>query len=98
MKPITLMGQVLDEATLPPLLQPMTLATLATVIRRDWKSVYFGAVPYLDAMGTLDNIKQDYGHDSGKSIVTYFLGNATTWRGPVARAVKKELNNRIKGA
>jgi pyruvate kinase len=35
--------------------------------------------------------------DSGKSIVIYFLGNAQTWRGPIAKAVKKELNSRIKG-
>jgi hypothetical protein len=74
----------------------MTLNELAVEVRRDWKNVYFGAKPYLDAMATLDNINQDYGLDSGRSIVAYFLANATTWRGETARLVKAELNKRLK--
>lgn len=68
------------------------LSQIAAIIRQDWKpKVWFGAVPYLDAMGTLDSIDQDYGLDTGHSVVCYFLANATTWRGPVARAVKAKL-------
>ena len=44
----------------------------------------------------LNSITDMYGQDNGRSIVAYFLGNATTWRGEVARRVKKELNNMIK--
>ena len=76
----------------------MDLSAIAWVIRRDWKKVYFGAVPYLDAMGDLCNINDRYGYDSGVSIVLYFLANANTWRGPIAREIKKELNKRCKGA
>lgn len=63
----------------------------AADIRRHWPKVYFGAVPYLDAMATLGNIKEHYLYDSGDSIVRYFLVNATTWRGEDARRIKAEL-------
>jgi hypothetical protein len=72
------------------------LYEIAAEIRRDWKKVYFGAVPYLDAMATLNSIEDNYMYDSAKSIVVYFLGNATTWRGETARRVKVELNAMIK--
>ena len=72
------------------------LSVIAAEIRKDWKTVYFGAVPYLQAMETLTKITDNYGCDSAKSIVAYFLANATTWRGEVARNVKKELNKMIK--
>jgi hypothetical protein len=70
---------------------PRPLYEIAREIRADWKKVYFGAVPYLEAMVTLTSIDQDYGWDSGKSIVLYFLANAQTWRGEKAREIKKEL-------
>lgn len=73
-----------------------SLSVIANEIRKDWNKVYFGAVPYLDAMSTLNSINDRYIHDSGKSIVLYFLSNATTWRGEVARNVKKELNSMLK--
>lgn len=67
------------------------LYTIAREISQDWKKPYFGAVPYLQAMSTLDSVEDNYIHDSGKSIVLYFLSNATTWRGETARRVKAEL-------
>ena len=67
------------------------LYTIAAEISRDWKKPYFGAVPYLQAMHSLDSVEDNYIHDSGKSIVLYFLSNATTWRGETARRVKAEL-------
>ncbi len=82
----------------PTVIKAMTIAELATLIRSDWKKVYFGAVPYLDAMGQMDKVTDSYGLDPGKEIVNYFLANANTWRGEVARAVKKELNLRVKEA
>lgn len=77
-------------------LKKLSLSDLAVRVRRDWAKPYFGAVPYLQAMGTLDSIKDNYYSDSGDSIVRYFLANANTWRGPVAKAVKAELNRRLK--
>jgi len=72
----------------------MDISAIAYCIRRNWKNVYFGAVPYLDAMCQMGTINDDYGLDSGVSIVLYFLSNANTWRGEVAREVKKELKKR----
>ena len=69
---------------------------IAREIEKDWKNIYFGAKPYLQAMYSLDSIQDNYMLDSGFSVVAYFLANATTWRGPVARAIKKELNDMLK--
>lgn len=77
-------------------LRDMAICDIARVIRRNWTKIYFGAVPYLDAMHSLETVKDNFGCDSGKSIVAYFLGNAQTWRGAVAKAVKAELKKRIR--
>lgn len=72
------------------------LSTIAKLIRSDWKNIYFGARPYLDAMECLQTTADNYGDDSGKSIVQYFLANAQSWRGNTARAVKAKLNEILK--
>lgn len=73
------------------------LHIIAGEIKKDWGAkLYFGARPYLEAMATLSNITDNYGADSAKSIVLYFLSNATTWRGEKARAIKAELNKLVK--
>jgi hypothetical protein len=78
-----------------------TLREIAREIRSDWKKVYFGAVPYIEAMVTMDctkaNIKSsNYMFESAQSIVLYFLANANTWRSDVARRVKQELKEMCK--
>ncbi len=72
------------------------LYEIARDIRADWKNVYFGAVPYLSAMSQLSSIADTYGCDSAKSIVLYFLSNATSWRGENARIIKLELKALLK--
>jgi hypothetical protein len=72
------------------------LYVIAQEIRQDWNAtskngIYFGAVPYLDAMASMDKPTDRYGMDSGKSIILYFLANASTWRGDTAKRVKAEL-------
>ena len=64
---------------------------IAREIRRTWKKVNYAAVPYLDAMGDLGSVQDNYFADSGKSIVLYFLSNASSWRGDDARRIKAEL-------
>jgi hypothetical protein len=73
-----------------------SLSTIAKEINSDWKNVYFGAKPYLLVMFTLDKITDFYYCDSGKSIVCYFLSNASSYRGETAKRIKKELNLMIK--
>jgi len=78
----------------------MPLSQLAGEISKDWrkqgKGVSVYAKPYLDAMFCLDKVTDTYIAESGRSIVAYFLGNANTWKDEVAKAIKKELNKRIK--
>lgn len=81
---------------LEALLPNMNLSEIAAHIRRDWKKPYFGAIPYLDALRSMDNIKDNFGADDGRSIVAYFLSNSQTWRGMTARVIKAELNRRLK--
>ena len=77
-------------------LKTKTLSQLAREVQKDWKKVNFAAVPYLQAMVQLTNISDQYCADNGKDIVRYFLSNAGSWRGEVAKAVKSELNRRLK--
>ena len=77
-------------------MQSLTIRELARMIKLDWTKPYFGAVPYLQAMSTLNSIDDKYGWDSGESVIRYFLSNAATWRGPCARDVKAELKRRLK--
>jgi hypothetical protein len=67
------------------------LHEIAKDIRADWKTPYFGAIPYLEAMSGLTHITETYGYDSAREVIQRFLCNAGTWRGEVARTVKKEL-------
>lgn len=74
-----------------------SLSTIAAEIHKDWGSkVNYAAKPYLDAMSCIDSVNDNYGLDSGKMIVAYFLSNASTWRGEKAKEIKKELKAMIK--
>jgi hypothetical protein len=80
------------------MLSEYTLNQLACEIRFAWAKVNFAAEPYLQAMECLNSINDQYGCDSGRSIVAYFLANASTWRGEEAKKMKAELNRRLKAA
>ena len=72
------------------------LFVIANEIKADWVKPYFGAIPYLDAMSTLTDIKDSYYADSADTIVLYLLSNMTTYRGETARRIKLELKGLIK--
>jgi hypothetical protein len=72
------------------------LYAIAREIRADWKKVSPYAAPYLDAMSTLTSTDDNYGWDSGYSIVCYFLANAGSWKGETARRIKAELREMTK--
>jgi hypothetical protein len=67
------------------------LYTIAAEIKTDWHNVSPYARPYLNAMATLTHITEKYHLDAAAGIVSYFLSNAGSWKGEVARRVKKEL-------
>jgi len=75
-------------------LPTMKLNEVGQAVLDNWPKVYYAARPYLDAMLLLTDISQNFGMDTGKSVVVYFLGNAQTWRGEPARLIKKELKRR----
>jgi hypothetical protein len=76
--------------------QNRPLHIIADEICEDWKDVNYGAKPYLEAMSTMNKITDTYGQDSAQSVVCYFLSNASTWKGEVAKRIKIELNQLIK--
>jgi len=67
------------------------LFTIARDIRGAWPRVNFGAVPYLEAMSSLNSINDKYYEDDARGIVRYFLANAAQFRGDAAKALKAEL-------
>jgi len=73
------------------------LYEIARDIQRNWKNVNYAAKPYLEALHTLGNIKDNFYCDTGYSIVSYFLANASSWRGDDARRIKAELKEILKG-
>ena len=73
-------------------LPPYKLAALA---QADWsqrgKGVSYAALPYLQALESVDSWEGKYILEEARTIGLYFLSNAGGWRGPVARAVKAEI-------
>ena len=72
------------------------ICVIAQEIRRDWIKVNYGAKPYLEVMEYLNEITDSYGCDSARSIISYFLSNAGTYKGETAKRIKLELNKMIK--
>lgn len=75
-----------------------SLSVIATDIKKHWPNVNYAAKPYLDAMYALGSINDTYFADSAYSIVSYFLANASTWRGEDAKRIKAELKELMKDA
>ena len=75
---------------------PRPLYKIAGEIFIQWNKVNYAALPYLNALLAMDNVKEDYGHDDGRSIVLYFLSNASSFRGEHAKRLKAELKQHLK--
>ena len=74
-----------------------TFQQIAKDIKSTWMNVYFGAVPYLEALLTLDTTDPNamYCYYTAGDIAMYFLANAQTFRGADARRLKEELKTLI---
>lgn len=94
----TLNESLIDLDKLKRELPLYTIKEIANIILNDWDNVSPYAKPYLSAMRTMNKITDKYGADSGISVVLYFLSNAQSWKGAVAKLVKLELNKRVKKA
>lgn len=69
---------------------------IAADILNDWSRPNYAAVPYLTAMLTINNELENYGCDTARSVILYFLNNASTYRGLRAKELKNELKTLIK--
>jgi len=69
------------------------LYVIARDIYKIWPKVNYAAKPYLEAMADLTSIEDKYGYDNARSIVLYFLSNASSFRGDDAKALKLELKS-----
>ncbi len=67
------------------------ISAIACEIKKDWTKPNYAAIPYLNAMRVISDINDKYGYDDARSIVRYFLSNASSWRGEKAKAIKTEL-------
>ena len=80
------------------------VSTIAREIQSDMLEISMGAKtpksvkqrfpyawPYLEAMLQIYHVNDNYGADSGVSVVLYFLSNASTWHGENAKRLKAEL-------
>lgn len=74
-----------------------TFQQIAKEIQGVWLNIYFGAIPYLDALLELDTTdpKAPYLYETADNIVQYFLANARTFRGNDAKRLKAELKSMI---
>lgn len=78
-------------------METRTFAEIAKDIKSTWLNVYFGAVPYLEAMSTLYTSDPDapYYFKTAGDVVRYFLANAQTFRGEDAKRLKAELKSML---
>ena len=72
-------------------IEKRSIRSISLDIRKEWAKVNYAAKPYLDAMLELDSINDKYGFDNARSIILYFLSNASSFRGERAKALKAEL-------
>lgn len=73
-----------------------SLTVIAQDMYRHWSPVNYAARPYLSAMLSMRCPQEMYYLDSGRSVVEYFLFNASTFRGPEARRIKAELRTLLR--
>ena len=69
---------------------------IAADIVNDWNRPNYAALPYLTAMLTINNEQEQFGQDTAKNVILYFLSNAGTYKGPKAKELKTELKTLIK--
>lgn len=62
------------------------------------KLLHYTLVPYVDAMLQIHSSDPEatYIYDDARTIVMYFLANASVWKGETARRIKNELKTNYK--
>jgi hypothetical protein len=78
--------------------EQVSVREIAIAIANDWKNISPYAKDYLEAMKNIDSINDNFYADSAVSVVSYFLANASTYRGENAKAYKDLLKKMLKQA
>lgn len=92
-----------DVITMPDVTaDPEELATadlqrIVALIYSDWSDINASAATYLNALDVNDcrQLDDPVGNETADTQLRYFLVHAGSWRGPTARAVKRELRRRL---
>lgn len=72
------------------------ISEIAKEIVAAWPKPNYAAIPYLDAMLQIHgDVNTMYYAESGRSIVSYFLCNAGSFRGEDAKRIKAELKKMV---
>jgi hypothetical protein len=83
-----------------PITELRPIYQIASDIRKEWSKakngINYAAKPYLNALLSLSSIKDQYGMDSAREMVLYFLSNASSFRGGQAKSLKLELKQHLK--
>ena len=74
----------------------VSVSEIAHAIAKDWQNISPYAKDYLNAMKEITDIEGAYYADTAKSVVMYFLANASSYRGENARAYKSLLKAMVK--
>lgn len=77
-------------------MQQRPINAIARDVENYWPKVNYAARPYLDAMHHLSLISDKYYADSAKSVINYFLANASAFKGEHAKRIKTELKELVK--
>jgi hypothetical protein len=73
------------------------LQRIVALIYGDWSDINASAATYLHALDINDcrELEDPVGNETADIQLRYFLTYAAAWRGPTARAVKRELRRRL---
>jgi hypothetical protein len=74
----------------------VSVSEIAHAIAKDWQNVSPYAADYLNAMKEIRSVEDNYYADTAKSVILYFLANASTYRGENARSYKALLRELVK--
>ena len=74
----------------------VSVSEIAHAIAKDWQNVSPYAKDYLNAMKEIRSVNDSYYADSAKSVILYFLVNASSYRGENARTYKALLRELVK--
>jgi hypothetical protein len=70
----------------------LTLDQIAEIIYEDWgEDMGSRSIPHVEGVSNFESVDEWINHESGASMVAYFLSNAKEWKGVVAVKVKKHL-------